>query len=303
MKKLVLLTVILVSSLLSVRAVARDSGPTFPGGGEALDDFLSDNVIYPTAALKAGIEGIVTVKFNIGVDGSVSNVAVDEDETGSPALRAEAVRLIKAMPRWIPAKKNGKSVSTEYLIPIEFSIFDHKGYASVFKVTEIQIIDVVDGDDVLVPENEVKYNIYGSLSRNEGFEDLQRSSVVKEVIVENPQPKPMTPKEETVYEIIFCEMKPQFPGGDMAMYKWIRDNIIYPAAAREEGVSGKVIVSFIVEKDGSISDPKVVRRKHPLLDAEALRLVKNMPKWTPGKMNGNTVRLQYYLPVTFKLDQ
>lgn len=96
------------------------------------------------------------------------------------------------------------------------------------------------------------------------------------------------------------EEKPFFPGGDAEMMKWLSSNINYPPAAAEEGVSGKVTVRFIVEKDGSISNVEVLRGKHPALDAEAVRVIKKMPKWNPGRNNGQPVRVAYMLPVTFR---
>jgi protein TonB len=85
--------------------------------------------------------------------------------------------------------------------------------------------------------------------------------------------------------------------------KWLGENISYPAAASEEGVEGRVTVQFIVEKDGTVSNVIVVRGKHPALDAEAVRVVKKMPKWTPGRNNGQPVRVTYNLPVTFRLQK
>jgi TonB family protein len=95
------------------------------------------------------------------------------------------------------------------------------------------------------------------------------------------------------------EQKPSFPGGESAMYQWLSDNMNYPAAAAEEGFSGKVTVQFIVEKDGSITNVHVVRGKHPALDAEAKRVVSLMPKWNPGKNDGEPVRVTYNLPINF----
>ena len=97
------------------------------------------------------------------------------------------------------------------------------------------------------------------------------------------------------------DQQPEFPGGEAAMYKWLGDNIVYPSAASEEGVQGRVVVEFVVGKDGSISNVKVVRPRHPALDKEALRVVKAMPKWLPGRNNGQPVKVTYTLPVTFKL--
>ena len=97
------------------------------------------------------------------------------------------------------------------------------------------------------------------------------------------------------------EQKPQFPGGDAAMMKWLSSNINYPPQAAEEGVEGKVQVSFVVEKDGKISNVTIARGKHPALDAEAKRVVSKMPKWQPGKNYGIPVPVIYILPVSFKL--
>lgn len=96
------------------------------------------------------------------------------------------------------------------------------------------------------------------------------------------------------------EQRPMFPNGDVAMMKFVADNIVYPVSALEEGVQGKVIVSFIIEKNGALSDVKVVRGMHPGLDKEAVRVVKKMPNWTPGYNKGRPVRVTYLLPVTFK---
>jgi TonB family protein len=110
-------------------------------------------------------------------------------------------------------------------------------------------------------------------------------------------------KENGPVNVAMVEQKPSFPGGDAAMKKWLGENISYPAAAYEEGVEGRVTVQFIVEKDGSLSNVQVVRRKHPALDAEAVRVVNEMPKWTPGRNNGQPVRVTYNLPVTFRLQK
>ncbi len=108
-----------------------------------------------------------------------------------------------------------------------------------------------------------------------------------------------TKKNDMEYCIV--EMMPQYPGGLAAMLKYIRENIKYPEQAMKERIQGRVTVSFIIEKDGSISDVKAVRSVHPLLDKEAVRMVKSMPKWSPGKHNGKPVRVRYNIPVMFKL--
>lgn len=97
------------------------------------------------------------------------------------------------------------------------------------------------------------------------------------------------------------EEMPSFPGGAGALFNWLDNNIQYPETAKEMGVQGRVTVIFIVEKDGSISNAKVSRSLDKDLDNEALRLVKSMPKWNPGKQNGKEVRVRYSVPVNFRL--
>ena len=97
------------------------------------------------------------------------------------------------------------------------------------------------------------------------------------------------------------EQPPSFPGGNAALMSWLSSNIHYPPVAEENGIQGRVVVSFVVEPDGSITNVQVVRGVDPSLDKEAVRVTKAMPKWQPGKQNGQAVRVKYNLPVTFKL--
>ena len=97
------------------------------------------------------------------------------------------------------------------------------------------------------------------------------------------------------------EEMPEFPGGMGECMKWLGQNIKYPAEAKEKGVEGRVIVQFVVEKDGTITNTKVVRGVDPDLDAEALRVVNQSPKWKPGMQKGEAVRVKYTLPIMFKL--
>lgn len=119
----------------------------------------------------------------------------------------------------------------------------------------------------------------------------------KEVIAE-PEP-PKHEEENKVFDIV--EQQPLFPGGPAALIKYLSENTKYPVVAQENGVQGRVTVQFVVEKDGSISDVHVLRGVDPSLDKEAVRVVKSMPRWTPGKQNGITVRVNYRVPVLFRL--
>jgi len=115
-----------------------------------------------------------------------------------------------------------------------------------------------------------------------------------------PPPPPAGTKDANgVYMVV--ETMPQFPGGEEARINYMANNVKYPATAKEKGVQGMVIVSFVVEKDGSIGDAKVVRGVEKSLDTEALRVVKEMPRWTPGIQKGQKVRVNFNMPVSFKL--
>lgn len=167
------------------------------------------------------------------------------------------------------------------------------------RITELLIVE----DDKLEEEKQVKNTeevmeneaAAGALDITEGTNDLNKTIIKDEVIAE---PKV---EDEQPMNIAMVEQKPEFPGGEAAMYKYLGDNIVYPSAASEEGIQGRVVVEFVVGKDGSITNVKVVRPRHPALDKEAVRMIKSMPKWIPGRNNGQPVKVTYTLPVTFKL--
>lgn len=106
-------------------------------------------------------------------------------------------------------------------------------------------------------------------------------------------------EDNEIFKIV--EKMPEFPGGMAACLKFLANNIKYPAIAQESNIQGKVIIQFVVNKDGSIVDPVVVRSVDPHLDKEALRVISMMPKWTPGMQRGKPVRVKYTVPVTFRL--
>lgn len=108
------------------------------------------------------------------------------------------------------------------------------------------------------------------------------------------------PVQGDVFDVV--EEMPQYPGGPQALFEFLGKNVRYPAEAEKAGIQGRVIATFVVEKDGSISEPTVVKSVDPLLDAEALRVISAMPKWKPGKQNGEVVRVKYTVPLSFNLD-
>ena len=167
---------------------------------------------------------------------------------------------------------------------------------------------VIKKDELVKEENEVKQmadldaNTAVGTKDQEGTKD-RTIEAAREAVVEAA---PVEVKEEVKQEVaqkIFdvVEQQPQFPGGQSALLSWLSQNIHYPPVAEENGIQGRVVVSFVVEPDGSISNVQVVRGVDPSLDKEAVRVTKAMPKWQPGKQNGQAVRVKYNLPVTFKL--
>ena len=128
---------------------------------------------------------------------------------------------------------------------------------------------------------------------------VKNTAEIGEKAVESSDPKKVF--KGKVYDLV--DEMPSFPGGLEELYKWIDNNVQYPAVARENGIEGRVILKFIVEKDGSLSDSTVIHSVHPMVDREALRLVGQMPKWNPGKRAGIPVRVRYCLPIKFKIGE
>lgn len=171
------------------------------------------------------------------------------------------------------------------------------------KVTELQIVedDKVKKEDEIKTQDELKETetAFGQKDNKEGTEDRNVTRTLKdEVVVEKPVEKPKEVKEEIFRSV---EQMPQFPGGDAALMKYLSSHINYPPMAAENNVQGKVILQFVVEKDGRVGEVKVARSVDKDLDKEAIRVVKSLPKFTPGRQNGQPVRVWYTLPVTFKL--
>ena len=168
------------------------------------------------------------------------------------------------------------------------------------KVTELAIVD----DDKVKAEDEIKNQddlketttAFGQSDFDKGTDDR---NVVREhkdeIVVEEKKPV----EENKVFTAV--EQMPQFPGGDAALMAYIQKNLKYPPVAMENNIQGRVVVQFVVTKTGKIGEVKIARGKDPDLDKEAVRVVKSLPDFIPGKMNGQAVNVWYTLPITFKL--
>ena len=148
------------------------------------------------------------------------------------------------------------------------------------QTTQLEIVE----DDVEVEDIEINAEV----EQNEVIEEYVAPEVVEDEVV-----------EQEIFKIV--EEMPSFPGGEAKLMEYVAKNVKYPQIARETGIQGRVFVNFVVEPDGSVSNVTVLRGIGGGCDEEAMRVVKNMPKWKPGKQRGKPVRVQYMLPVNFRL--
>ena len=152
-------------------------------------------------------------------------------------------------------------------------------------VTKAEIIEIVEDDA------DIEEDIMASTEDNVEWVDLDDFDVIE------VEPEP---EEEEIFMVV--EDQPEFPGGTAALLEYLRKNIKYPAICRENNIQGRVLVTFIVNKDGAIVEPEVVKSVNPSLDKEALRVISTMPNWKPGSQRGKPVRVKYTVPVNFRLN-
>lgn len=258
MKRYLLLMALIFSSL-SVAMSANDSpekiysyseiekSPEFPGGDEAMLQWIEQHMIYPEKALKKGTETNILVQFVVSADGTISEVTPKGMMGGDRQFADEATRLFQTMPKWNPATSNGKNVSSRCTKLVPFIL---KG-----KMHNPHVI---------------MHNPYLYMSR----EPYKMSSVPR---------------------------LPRYPGGPESMYRWISDNLVYPAEDVKAKIEGKVIVRFVISECGVVENPEIVHGLTETLNNEAIRLVTSMPRWEPGYSDGYPVKTYFILPVTFKL--
>ena len=151
-------------------------------------------------------------------------------------------------------------------------------------VSQAEVLNIVE-DDADIEETTI-------VSNEDQAEYVEITDDVP-IVVEEPE------EEDQIFQVV--EEDAKFPGGNNELMKYLQKNIKYPSICQEQGIQGRVIVQFVVEKDGSITDVQVIKAINPYLDKEAVRVVSTMPKWSPGKQRGKPVRVRFTLPVTFRL--
>jgi TonB family protein len=161
---------------------------------------------------------------------------------------------------------------------------------------EMDALDEKRIDHINVLKGKAATEIYGAEGKNGVIEIKTKKPVLLDVVVKT---EAQTEPDDKPFDVV--EQMPSFPGGKEALMKFISENVKYPKEAEEKGLQGRVVVRYIIEKDGSISEVEIAKSVNEYLDAEAIRVVNAMPKWIPGKQKGEPVRVKFTLPITFRL--
>lgn len=240
-----------------------DQMPEYPGGEEAKKEYFANALNQPRVG-ETGMEIVnVYVSFIIEKDGSVSNVKIVK--SFSHSIDTLTINAIKNMPPWLPGRVKGNSVRVKYLLPVEF--WQEK-------------------NEFLAPK-----------STNEAVTTFHTVAAGKNNIVADTAYNKTLDGSDEVYTIV--ENSPSFPGGQDALKQYISDNLRFPQILKELSIQGTVYITFIVEKDGNISNAGILKGIHPYADAEALRIINSMPAWKPGMQGGRPQRIRMNIPVKF----
>ena len=266
--------------------------------------FAGKNKEYGAYQLRKGTSGrnikslLILVIAAALVGGFLAWKVIEQKQAEEQHAYMEAMELAKLQKQAEKEKKKPEKVQPKV---------EMKKEIPVARETQKFTAPVIKKDELVKEENQVKQmdqldaKVAVGTKDEEGVKDRTVEAVRSDIAVAAPPPPP-APKPEVsnkVFDVV--EEMPSFPGGQAALMSFLSSNIKYPVVAQENGVQGRVIVGFVVERDGSITDVKVMRSVDPSLDREAQRVVKAMPRWKPGKQNGSAVRVKYTVPVVFRL--
>lgn len=232
-----------------------DLMPIFTGGTGEMHRFIANTLSYPTEAVERDAQGLVVYTFVVEKDGTLSNFNIIH--RADPLLNEEALRILKNMPPWRPARHKGEIVRSETYVPMYFKLNKNAQYTTR-------------------PSSSATARAYAKTDAS---------------IIEN----------NDIYTIV--DKMPEYEYGESGLSKFIAHNIRYPKDALQQGIEGRILCSFIVGKDGSISNIEVVNGLNSDLDDEAIRVLGLMPKWKPGVNNGENVNVKCLLPIDFTIDE
>ena len=265
-------------------------------------------------ALFVPLAAALLIASNISCISSEKQEEISEKQE-SRAAEGEVFQVVEEMPefpggmaecmKWLgqnikyPAEAKEKGVQGRVIVQMvvekDGTITNAKVVRGVDPLLDAEALRVVNQSPKWKPGMQkgeavrVKYTLPIMFRLSNDSSDSKAAETPRKAIVD----------ENGVHQV--CEEMPEFPGGMAECMKWLGKNINYPTEAKEKGTQGRVIIQFVVEKDGSITEAKVARGVDPLLDAEALRVINSSPKWKPGKQGGQPVRVKYTIPVAFKL--
>ena len=243
---------------------------------------------------KRNVKALIWVMIGIALIFAIAyaNLAIQNAMKQNAAIETD-VELSK-----LAQKKEAKVERKEPVkVEVEQKVVEKVKSSVKFTAPEIKKDDEVKPEDEIKSQDDLsKTNTAIGTFDVKGNDEAEGEVLkAKEVVVDGK------PKEEETKVFDVVEQMPSFPGGDAELMKFLHDHMKYPAVAEENGIQGRVICTFVVERDGSITDVKVIKSVDPSLDKEAIRVLKSMPKWIPGKQNGSAVRVKYTVPVTFRL--
>jgi len=314
--------------------------PQFPGGQEALVKFITENLKYPETAKQNKVEGTIIVYFVVDEEGKVIRPfgQANQPNDSKRPLIEEAVRIVQSMPKWTPAMHKGEKVRCSMRLPVNFSLANVASKSAdaqpEFPGGLSALLQYL-GDNVRYPETAKNANAQGTvLVQFKITEDgsLAEIGQVKQdanlhpdlveeairVVKTMPKWKPAVQDgkvlaqyytipvkfqlgDEPARLLVETDEQPEYPGGLQEMYKMLGTQVKYPEAAKNDKVEGMVVITFVVERDGSLSSFVNENNARQDFADEVVRVLKLSPKWKPGQKDGKAVRVKYTLPFKFKL--
>ena len=319
-------------------------------GMKALMEYFDEHVSQGVATEK-GVPDKILVRLVFNQEGELAEVKVLEGVDA--ATDAEAVRVMKNIPRSVSEKLKGDTIAMAFTVPVKFSVAPLKegmrqsgSGANVPRLEDYRYPEFPGGETAFIRFLQENMR-YPQEAREKGIEgkvivkfavDDETGEILNPRVIRSVHPAldaealrlvkamprwmwagdPSKKKLRSVETVRAIEFKlggkntsqvydmvkdaPEFPGGTKAMMEYLKTNMRYPQIAKENGIQGRVILQFVVDETGKVTDPKILRGVDPALDLEAIRLVEAMPQWTPGKQDGKAVAVRYTVPVSFKLD-
>ncbi|EGV31506.1 energy transducer TonB [Segatella oulorum] len=267
--------------------------------------FAGKNQGYGAYKLRKGTSGrnikalVILIIAAALVGGFLAWKVIEQKNAEQQQAYMEAMQLAQLQQE---AKKQEKKKQEQVKPKVE-----PKKEIPVARETQKFVAPVIKKDELVKETNQMKQmdqldaKIAVGTETHEGAKDRTIEAVRNDIAVATPPPAPKEEVTQKVFDVV--EVMPSFPGGQGALIQYLNSHVKYPVVAQENGIQGRVTISFVVERDGSITDVKVARSVDPSLDKEAARVVSSMPRWTPGKQNGSAVRVKFNVPVVFKLQQ